>query len=109
MSRNPRQTRASISNLVHEASFQLVAAVIRKLEFSKQYALPANPYELALEFGLERMFREPNSWGQAGRITHDVVEKRGEKEDNQLELAFRRIRARADALSQRLPIELVMI
>lgn len=35
--------------------------------------------------------------------------KRGEKEDNQLELAFRRICAGANTLNQRLPFELVMI
>src|SRR5437867_8659470 len=34
---------------------------------------------------------------------------RGEKEDNQLELAFRRICAGGNALNQRLPFELVMI
>ena len=50
-----------------------------------------------------------NSRGQAGKITHVVVEKRGEKEDNQLELSFRRICAGANALNQRLPFELVMI
>ena len=67
----------AVSKLVDEAVFQLVAAVIRKLEFSKQYALPANPYELALEFGLERMFLELNSRGQAGKATHVIVEKIG--------------------------------
>ena len=81
----------AVSKLVDEAPFQLIAAVIRKIEFSKMYALPANPYELALEFGLERIFLELNNRGQAGKITHVIVEKRGEKEDNQLELAFRRI------------------
>ena len=48
----------AVSKLVEEASFQLVAAVIRKLEFSKQYALPINPYDVALEFGLERIYLE---------------------------------------------------
>src|SRR5438552_4680514 len=51
----------AVSKLVDEAAFQLVAAVIRKMEFAKQYVLPANPYDLALEFGLERMFLELNS------------------------------------------------
>ena len=99
----------AISKLVDEAQFQLVAAVIRKLEFTKQYALPANPYDLALEFGLERIYRELSSRGQADKVTHIIVEKRGEKEDGQLELAFRRICAGANALNKRLPLELVMI
>jgi Protein of unknown function (DUF3800) len=86
-----------------------VAAVIRKLEFSKQYMMPANPYDLALEFGLERIYRELSERGQADKITHIIVEKRGEKEDAQLELAFRRICDGANALKKRLPLELVMI
>jgi hypothetical protein len=99
----------AINKLVDQASFQLVAAVIRKLEFCKQYPLPANPYELALQFGLERTYLELNSRGQGGKITHVIVEKRGEKEDNQLELAFLRVCAGANALNQPLPFELVMI
>jgi hypothetical protein len=71
--------------------------------------LPANPYELALEFGLEQVRLELSSRGQVGKVTHVVVEKRGEKEDNQLKLAFRRICAGANASSQPLSFELVTI
>jgi len=74
-----------------------------------RYVLPANPYDLALEFGLERIYRELSSRGQADKVTHIIVEKRGEKEDAQLELAFRRICDGANALNKRLPLELVMI
>lgn len=99
----------AVSKLVEEAHFQLVAAVIRKLEFSKQNMMPANPYPLALEFGLERIYCELSERGQADKITHIIVEKRGEKEDAQLELAFRRICDGANVLKRRLPLELVMI
>ncbi len=99
----------AINRLVDEAPFQLVAVVIRKLEFAQQYALPANPYGIALEFGLERIYRELSSRGQADKLTHVIVEKRGEKEDAQLELAFRRICDGANALNKQLPFELVMI
>ena len=43
------------------------------------------------------------------RLTHIIVEKRGEKEDDQLELAFRRICDSANALGKHTPFELVMI
>jgi hypothetical protein len=99
----------ALSRLVDEAMFQIVAVVIRKLEFVKQYPLPANPYELALEFGLEQIRLELSGRGQAAKITHVVVEKRGEKEDNQLKLAFRRICAAATASNQPSPFELVTI
>lgn len=98
-----------VSRYVSATPFLLVAAAIRKLEFTRQYALPANPYDLSLEFGLERMFRELQARGDAERVTHIIVEKRGDKEDAQLELAFRRICDGANALKKRLPFELVMI
>jgi hypothetical protein len=94
---------------VAETPFCLVAAAIRKIEFAKQYAIPANPYELSLEFGLERLFRELQTRGDATGITHVVVECRGANEDAQLELAFRRICAGANAMGKTLPFELVMI
>jgi hypothetical protein len=99
----------ALNILVDKGTFQLVAVVIRKMEFAKQYALPANPYDLALQLGLERVYLELNSRGQAARTTHIIVEKRGEKEDNQLELAFRRICAGANGLNRRFAFELVMI
>ena len=99
----------ALNAMVHAAPFQLVAAVIRKLEFAKQYALPVNPYGLAMEFGLERIYRELQVLGQGNKLTHVIVEKRGYQEDDQLELAFRRICDGANALRQRLPFELVMI
>lgn len=99
----------ALSQLVDEAPFQLVTAVIRKLEFNEHYALPENPYALSIQFGLERIHRELDARGEGARLTHVIVEKRGEKEDNQLELAFRRICDGANALGQRLPFVLVMI
>lgn len=99
----------AVSHYVAETPFLLVASAIRKLEFTRQYTLPANPYELSLEFGLERLYRELQTRGDAERLTHVVVEKRGDKEDAQLELAFRRICDGANALKKRLPFEVVMI
>jgi hypothetical protein len=99
----------AISGVVEETPFQLVASAIRKVEFARQYAVPANPYELSLEFGLERLLRELQARGDATKITHVVVERRGTNEDAQLELAFRRICAGANALGRLLPFELVMV
>jgi hypothetical protein len=98
-----------LSQLVDEAPFQLVTSAIRKLEFNQHYTLPQNPYELSLQFGLERIYRELDARGEGARLTHVIVEKRGEKEDDQLELVFRRICDGANALGKRLPLELVMI
>jgi hypothetical protein len=99
----------AIAKYIEETPFQLVAAVIRKSDFTNKYAIPANPYDLALEFGLERMYLELNSRGEGNKITHAIVERRGAKEDAQLELAFRRICDGANAVNKKLPFELVMI
>lgn len=100
---------AAINDFVEQAPFSLVASVIRKVEFSKRYALPANPYDLALEFGLERLALELQSRGQGERVTPIVVEKRGRREDDELELAFRRICDGHNAIGRRLPFDLVTI
>ncbi len=98
-----------LSTLVETVPFKLVCSVIKKLEYNKQYSRPANPYELALEFGLERIFRELEQHGQSKHTTTVVLERRGKREDQELELAFRRICDGANALSVRFPFQPVMI
>ena len=68
----------------------------------------ANPYHLALQFGLERVFRLLTERGQEGRLTHFIVEARGKREDTELELEFRRICEGGNGLGQGLPFRLVM-
>jgi hypothetical protein len=97
-----------INALVGAAPFTLIAAVIRKSDLSRQYALPENPYTIALEFGLERLFMHLQGLGQAGRLTHVVVERRGRREDAELELEFRRICDGANFYNRRLPFAIVM-
>jgi len=100
---------AAINEFVEQAPFTLVASVIKKLEFAQRYALPANPYDLALEFNLERLALELGARRQGERITQVVVEKRGRREDDALELTFRRICDGKNAIGRKLPFELVMI
>lgn len=109
---NPAQRAAffaAINEFVEQAPFKLVASVIKKIEYARRYALPVNPYGLALDFGLERLTHQLEALGQGERITQVVVEKRGRREDDDLELAFRRIRDGGNVLGRRLPFELVMI
>jgi len=79
-------------NRLIEAEFTIVAAAIRKERLARQYARPANPYEIALTFCMERAYAFLREIGQHTRTTHIVVERRGKREDDELELAFRRIR-----------------
>lgn len=79
---------AELSDLLKAAPFTLIAAVINKAALTSTYSRPDNPYELALLFCLERLQMHLRA---SPKITHVVVEKRGEKEDRDLELEFRRI------------------
>lgn len=98
-----------LNRLIEEAEFTIIAAVIDKLRLRNAYGNPANPYELALCFCIERasMFLRENN--QADRVTHIVVERRGKREDEELELAFRRIRDGANYFGKMPFFEIVFV
>jgi hypothetical protein len=81
-----------LNQIISEADFTVVAVVVDKQKLTSRYARPANPYDLALCFCMERSFAFLKDRDQHRKTTHIVVEKRGKREDNELELAFRRIR-----------------
>lgn len=100
---------SELTQLIDSTSFTIIASVIDKNKLASQYSNPENPYGISLGFGLERVFRHLDNIGQADRITPVVVERRGKKEDEQLELCFRRICDGANYLNKKLPYELIMI
>ena len=99
---------SDLNILMQQTQFTLIAAVIRKVEFARQYATPANPYTTALEFGLERLYRQLEGLGQAAQLTHVVVEQRGKREDAELELEFRRVCDGANFCRKPLPFAIVL-
>jgi len=98
-----------LTQLIDSTSFTIIASVIDKNKLASQYIRPENPYEISLGFGLERVYRYLADIGQSDRITPVVVERRGKKEDEELELCFRRICDGTNYLNKKLPYELVMI
>ena len=80
-----------IDAIVERARFGIVACVIDKVRFRARRGGRANPYHVALEFGLERIFLQLQQRGQTGRIARVVFESRGAKEDRDLEREFQRI------------------
>ena len=69
----------------------MIAAVIDKQRHAQRYSDPANPYEIALTFCMERLQRWLIEHSQQERLTYLMVERRGAAEDAKLELEFRRI------------------
>lgn len=97
-----------LTQIIREAPFTLVASCINKREFIHRRGPDGNPYHVAMEFGLERVYMELQSKGQRGRLTHVVFEQRGLQEDNALELEYRRIldQSRVEGLSETLEMVL---
>ena len=81
-----------LNRLIIEAEFTIIAAVIDKQRLANAYFRPASPYALALCFCMERAYAFLRDRGQHLRTTHIIVERRGKREDDELELTFRRIR-----------------
>jgi len=98
-----------MSSIVESISFTMIASVIDKKKLRRQYLKPDNPYEISLSFGLERAYRYLIDIGQSDRKTAVVIERRGKKEDGEMELAFRRICDGANFLRKELPYNIVMI
>lgn len=91
--RNPAKKRAflgELTNLVAELDSVIIASTIRKDRLVGPCVTPSNPYEIALQFGLERV----QKWlgrQRARGLTPVIIERRGKREDDELELEFRRI------------------
>ena len=90
-----RTTRAAfmedLTRVIEGAEFTIVASVIDKAGHRQRHADPRNPYDVALGFCMERAYAHLRGLDQHTRLTHVVVEKRGRREDDALELVFRRI------------------
>jgi len=96
-----------LNSLVDSMPFTLIATVIKKAALNMKYAHPANPYHMAMEFGLERIYRFLESKGEQEKTTHIVFERRGRREDDELELEFRRVCDGANYFNHSLPFEIV--
>jgi hypothetical protein len=94
---------ADLATMVDRAPFVLIAAVIDKHALWGRHEDPANPYHLALRFGLERIEMHRTAARDHG-LVHVVFESRGRQEDQTLELEFRRVCDNND-LNRRLQME----
>lgn len=82
-----------VNVIMAEAPFHAYCAVIDKLKHKARYADPWNPYEIAMQFCMEKLSNRLVLDGQRNRLTHVLFEARGREEDRQLELEFRRVAA----------------
>jgi len=80
-----------LSDIIKESDFKIISCVIDKEKLKKDITKDSNPYHIALEACLKELdnFIQHNKQDQ--KKTHVVVERRGKKEDFELELEFRRL------------------
>lgn len=87
-----------LSEIIASAPMTVITAAIRKEALKRRYTKPENPYQLALLFCLEKAHEYLEAEDAIGGTTHVVCEARSPrekggigKEDQELELEFRRI------------------
>jgi len=96
-----------LTEIIKSSPFTLICVVIDKTKLRGNYRSPANPYHIALKYGLERVFAFLTREGQDRRLTYIVVESRGKREDRELKLEFLRVAGGGNYRNAQLPFELV--
>lgn len=94
-----------LNSIIEASNFILISCVIDKAQLRSKPGVPPNPYHLALGFCLETLYELLREKNQDDKLTHVVVECRGKKEDNELELEFRRICDGANRWGKALPFD----
>ena len=79
-----------LSLCIAESRFTIFSSVILKPDL-KLEMFPENPYAISLRIVLQQAHHFLKRKKQVGKRTHFIFEKRGPKEDDELELEFRRI------------------
>ncbi|MEE9309501.1 MAG: DUF3800 domain-containing protein [Cocleimonas sp.] len=82
---------SELTTIIDNSNFIITSCVIQKEDLCQNFPSPENPYHIALASCLESVYGFLLEKKQEKTITHIVVEMRGKKEDNELELEFRRI------------------
>lgn len=109
LSKEPRERFLNqLTAVIDEAPMTVVAVVIHKRHLKDRYNRPYNPYHIGIQYGLERVRHYLCLAGQHDRTTHVVCEARGSKEDQDLELAFRRVCDGDNANHVPYPFEIVI-
>ena len=96
-----------LTSIIESSNFVLISCVIDRATLREQQGPIHNPYHLALGFCLETLYEFLQEKNQQSALTHVIFERRGRKEDNELELEFRRMCDGANRLGIRLPFDIV--
>ncbi len=96
-----------LTEIIKRSNFILISCVIDKRRLNRHAEAGANPYHIALGFCLEALYEFLQEKYQDEKKTHVIVECRGKKEDDELELEFRRVCDGANRFSSQLPFDVL--
>lgn len=97
---------SELNKVIESIPFSVIATAIDKRNLKKDYPNSDNPYLIALGFCLEHAYTFLKEENQLKHLTHIVVECRGKAEDQDLELAFRRISDQASRQGEQYPFDI---
>jgi len=99
-----------LTNIIDDSNFILASCVIEKNKIREtDIDSHENPYHIALRYCLETLYDLVREKGQETKQTHVLVEMRGDKEDRELELEFRRICDSSNKYNKQLPFKIKMV
>ena len=87
-----KESMSDLTSFIQDAPFKLCVTIIDKKRLTEKYINPWNPYHLSLGTCMEMLLGFLIKEGQKGKMVPIIFESRGNNEDNELELEFRRIR-----------------
>ena len=94
-----------LNNAIERSPFEIIAMAIDKRHLQEEPLL-RNPYELSLEHCIGGIYRFLRAKDQYRKLTHIIIESRGKKEDDDLQVAFQRIVKANDSLQIMYPLRL---
>jgi hypothetical protein len=80
-----------LNRIIEDSRFQIIASVIDKRRLLEKYLHPKNPYDISLQFILERIGFEIREARISASEVPIYAESRGKKEDGELREEFNRI------------------
>ncbi len=95
-----------LTEIIDRSNFVLISCTIDKRALKTRDELDTNPYHIALRYCMEALYGFLEEKEQAKLRTHIVFECRGKKEDQELELEFRRLCDGNNGLGIDLPFEI---
>ena len=81
---------SDLNKCVETSPFKIFSTVIHKEQINTDF-FPENPYSISLKICLQKAYLFLERRNEGNKETHFIFEKRGAKEDDELELEFRRI------------------